>query len=246
MPASRPPTAGSKAAANSATTGNSQADSPRRTQAERSELMRQRILDATLTCLQSDGYAGTTVSRIIEVAGVSRGAPLHHFPSKSALIAAAAEQLIRRIYIQMGRAVAKLQGSTDRLHDLIYSAWKQVFNQPEHIALLELLMASQRDAELAVILQRVWTAGYFTLGTAADHYLQPTREQANVREMMILTQWLLRGMAEDLHIVADRKLFDRYLKLWCDMLALHLSPRPDVDEPPARPPQWDSTLSQYL
>jgi AcrR family transcriptional regulator len=215
----------------------------RRTQAERSETMRQRILDATLSCLQTDGYAGTTVSRIIEVAGVSRGAPLHHFPSKSALIAAAAEQLIRRVYIQMGKAVAKLQGSEDRLHDLIYSAWKNVFNRPEHIALHELLVASQRDRELAGILQKVWTAGYFTLGNAADHYLEPTREQANVREMMVLTQWLLRGMAEDLHIVADRKLFDRYLKLWCEMLAVHLRARAGVTEPPPRPSQWDQSLS---
>ena len=69
---------------------------PRRTQAERSDAMRRRVLDATLECLQKDGYARTTVGRIIEVAGVSRGAPLHHFPSKSALIAAAAERLIRR------------------------------------------------------------------------------------------------------------------------------------------------------
>ena len=215
----------------------------RRTQAERSETMRQRILDATLEGLQTDGYSGTTVSRIIEVAGVSRGAPLHHFPSKSALIAAAAEQLIRRVYIQMGKAVAKLQGSEDRLHDLIYSAWKNVFNRPEHIALHELLVASQRDAELADILQKVWTAGYFTLGNAADHYLEPIRDKANVREMMMLTQWLLRGMAEDLHIVADRKLFDRYLKLWCEMLAVHLRARAGISEPPPRPPQWDSSLS---
>ncbi len=51
--------------------------------------MRGRIIQAVLTCLEKDGYAGTTVSRIIEVAGVSRGAPLHHFASKAAMIAAA-------------------------------------------------------------------------------------------------------------------------------------------------------------
>ena len=222
------------------------AEPARRTQAERSESMRRRILDATLTCLEKDGYAGTTVSRIIEVAGVSRGAPLHHFPSKNALIAAAAEQLIRRVYIQMGKAVARLEGSEDRLHELIYSSWKQVFNRPEHIALHELLVASRRDAELAAILQKVWTAGYFTLGTAADHYLKPIRRDANVREMMMLTQWLLRGMAEDLHIVADRKLFDRYLKLWCEMLAIHLRARPGVTSPPPRPPQGDRSLSESV
>lgn len=216
---------------------------PRRTQAERSHAMRKRILDATLECLQKDGYAGTTISRIVDVAGVSRGAPLHHFPSKAALIAAAAEQLIRQVYIQMGKAVAKLQGSEDRLHDLIYSAWKNIFNRPEHVALNELLVASQRDTELAAILQKVWTAGYFTLANAADHYLEPIRDEANVREMMLLTQWLMRGMAEDLHIAADRQLFDRYLKLWCKLLALHLRARDDITDLPPRPTQWDQSLS---
>jgi len=64
--------------------------------------------------------------------------------------------------------------------------------------------------------------------------------------MMMLTQWLLRGMAEDLHIVADRKLFDRYLKLWCEMLAVHLRARANINEPPPRPPLWDSSLSDPL
>lgn len=220
----------------------SKSGSRRRTQAERSETMRRRIVDATLKCLETEGYAGTTVSRIVAMAGVSRGAPLHHFPSKSALIAATAEHMVRELYMQMGKAVARLEASEDRLHDLIYSAWKEVFLRPEFVALQELLLASRRDDELAAILQRVWTAGYYTLGNAADHYLEPTREDADVREMMVLTQWLLRGMAEDLRIITEPGLFDRYLRLWCEVLALHLKTRTGVTEPPPRPPRWDSSL----
>jgi len=64
-------------------------EKPRRTQAERSEAMRTRLIEATLQCLETEGYAGTTVTKIVEAAQVSRGAPVHHFPSKAALIAAA-------------------------------------------------------------------------------------------------------------------------------------------------------------
>ena len=60
----------------------------RRTQEQRSDAMRERIIQAVLTCLEKDGFAGTTVSRIINIAGVSRGAPLHHFSSKADMIAA--------------------------------------------------------------------------------------------------------------------------------------------------------------
>ena len=41
--------------------------------------MRERLLDATIGCLVDYGYAGTTVTRIAERAGVTRGAQVHHY-----------------------------------------------------------------------------------------------------------------------------------------------------------------------
>ncbi|HEX6591378.1 MAG TPA: TetR/AcrR family transcriptional regulator, partial [Moraxellaceae bacterium] len=192
---------------------------PRRTQAERSEAMRQRLIDATLQCLRSDGYAGTTVSRIIEVAQVSRGAPLHHFPSKAALIAAAAEQLVRQIYRQMGRAIAQLESSDDRLHDMIYACWKEVVNQPENVALAELTLASQRDPELATILRELWNSAYDAVGAAAEHYFEPVAADDKVRHLMALTQWLLRGIAMDRHLIISEEITEHYLRQWSRIVA---------------------------
>jgi len=70
-------------------------DNHRRTQTERSEAMRQRLINATVTCLANEGYAGTTVSKIISPADVSRGAPMHHIPTKARRLEATAEFLIR-------------------------------------------------------------------------------------------------------------------------------------------------------
>lgn len=204
--------------------------------------MRSRLIDATIECLQHEGYAGTTVSRIIERAKVSRGAPVHHFPSKAALIAAAAKQLTQRIYIQLGKGILKLQVSDDRLHDLIYTSWKEVFNQPEHIALNELLRASHYDPELAAIMQKLWTASYRTLVGAAEHYLEPLQESEDVGQYMVLTQWMLRGMAMDLHLVENRGLYDHYIRMWSRVLSLHLKARADVNTPPPRPETWDAPL----
>lgn len=215
----------------------------RRTQEERSEIMRKRLLDATIQCLQTDGYAGTTVSKIIECAQVSRGAPVHHFPSKAALIAAAAKVLAQRIYIQLGKAVMRLQASDDRLHDLIYASWKEVLNQPEHVALNELLRASHYDAELAGIMQKLWTASYKTLVNVAEHYLEPLNEKENVGQYMVLTQWVLRGMAMDLHLVENAGLYDHYLRMWSKVLALHLKAKPGINTPPPKPDAWDMSLA---
>src|SRR3989337_1785880 len=62
-------------------------------QEERSRAMRQRLLEATIECLGERGWAGTSTTLVSRRAGVSRGAQLHHFPTKADLVVAAVEHL---------------------------------------------------------------------------------------------------------------------------------------------------------
>ena len=48
--------------------------------------MRQRLLEATVECLVERGWSGTSTTLVSERAGVSRGAQLHHFPTKGDLV----------------------------------------------------------------------------------------------------------------------------------------------------------------
>ncbi|PTQ90738.1 TetR/AcrR family transcriptional regulator [Agitococcus lubricus] len=214
----------------------------RRTQAERSEAMRIRLIEATLKCLEVDGYAGTTVTKIVEAAQVSRGAPVHHFPSKAALIAAAAEHLMRRFYVQLGVAMAGIGESEDKLTELIMTSWKQVFGASENTVILELIVASRRDQELATMLQKLWISAFSTVGAAAEHYLEPKSNKDNVRHLMILTQWLLRGMAMDKHLVFNEKVIEHYVRVWCKVMAGHLKTKGNVETRPPRPEFWDMSL----
>jgi AcrR family transcriptional regulator len=73
---------------------------PRRrrlTQPERSAATRQALLDSTIECLIELGYDQSTTAEISERAGLSRGAHLHHFQTRGALIVAAAQELARRM-----------------------------------------------------------------------------------------------------------------------------------------------------
>lgn len=65
---------------------------PRRTQAERSEETKRRLIEATIDLLVERGYARLTVADIARRAGVSNGARVHHFPTKEALVVAANER----------------------------------------------------------------------------------------------------------------------------------------------------------
>ena len=67
-----------------------------RPQQERSRVTQQRLLDATIDCLIKHGWSGTTTTIVAETAGVSRGAQLHHYPTKTALVLAAVDHLMQR------------------------------------------------------------------------------------------------------------------------------------------------------
>ncbi len=215
----------------------------RRTQNERSEAMRERLVEATLQCLIHEGYANTTISKIITTAKVSRGAPVHHFPSKAALLEAAAEQLVRKIYISLGKIIKNMESSDDRLHDLIM-AGANLLRSSEITALLELLVASRHEPELAEKIQKLWIASYHTTRTAAEHYLDPVSEQDNVGDLMIITLWFLRGMAEDRQLSHSSQqandFFNRYIKLWSSILSNHLQAKKNIETPPPKPEYWNN------
>jgi len=62
-------------------------------QARKSASTRLQIVEATLRCFDKLGYFHTTTPAIAEEAGLSRGAMLHHFPSRMDVVRAAIEHL---------------------------------------------------------------------------------------------------------------------------------------------------------
>ena len=122
-------------------------DRPRRTQAERRASTRGRLLDATLACLGDLGYAHTTTPEIARRAGLSRGAQLHHFPTKAELVTAAVEHLFERRYQEFRAAFAEVPAGADRYAAAIDILWSMVSGPTFH-AWLELAVASRTDPEL--------------------------------------------------------------------------------------------------
>jgi AcrR family transcriptional regulator len=119
----------------------------RRTQADRTAAMRGRLLDATIACLNDLGYARTSTPEIARRAGVSRGAQLHHFPTKMELVTAAVEHLFTRRHQEFLEAFDRLPAGTDRAASAIDLLWT-MFSGPTFYAWLELAVASRTDPEL--------------------------------------------------------------------------------------------------
>jgi len=119
----------------------------RRTQAERSASMRARLLDATIECLHDLGYARTSTPEIARRAGVSRGAQLHHFPTKAELVTSAVEHLFGRRHEEFLQAFRARPAGHDPVEAAIDILWSMV-SGPTFYAWLELVVAARTDAEL--------------------------------------------------------------------------------------------------
>ena len=186
----------------------------RRTQAERSETMRQRLIEATLECLVSEGYAGITIAKITDRAGVSRGAPLHHFASKGGLIEAAAWEVVDRLSAKLSAAYEQTKDVADPLEAFGLAVWRDVFQADEGVLLSELTYASRREPEIHVIVQKLWTRIYLSSRRVAALYVRDVHPDLPPERVLFLSQWLMRGMAQDLHLGAPPELFEAYLRMW--------------------------------
>jgi AcrR family transcriptional regulator len=109
--------------------------------------MRERLLDATVGCLVDYGYAGTTVTRIAERAGVTRGAQVHHYRTKDDLVTAAVTHLASKSAEFGWSRVARLADVEDPVGELLDLLW-EVHKGPTFAATVELWVAARTDAEL--------------------------------------------------------------------------------------------------
>ncbi|MEU1521602.1 TetR/AcrR family transcriptional regulator [Nocardia rhamnosiphila] len=121
------------------------------TRKEQHARTRAALLDATIRCLVEHGYAGTTTQRIQEAAGVSRGALLHHFPSKAELLVAAIHHIADIRLRHLGEVAADLGDGPEALAQLV-RAIRSAMTGPPFQAALELWAASRTDTQLRAAL----------------------------------------------------------------------------------------------
>lgn len=126
----------------------------RRTQTQRRAATRAALLDAALECLVEYGYAGITTSLVCERAGVSRGAYLHHFGTRAALLAAALSELARRREEQFENEIERLPAGEKRVFAALDLLWSW-FTGPLFYASVDLGAAARTDTELRASLQPV-------------------------------------------------------------------------------------------
>lgn len=120
----------------------------RRSQSERRAATRGRLLEATIESLIEVGYAGTTIRRVTELAGVSQGAQSHHFPHRVDLVTSAFELFAEhRIERYRDRARELPRDRLTRLRALLDLLWED-FSSPVFTVAVRLWVAAAEDEQL--------------------------------------------------------------------------------------------------
>ena len=165
----------------------------RRTQAERSAAMRTRLLDATIECLVTYGYAGTTTPRVAELAGVTRGAQIHHFRSKEDLVVAAIEHLAQQRAQGAIREIGRVEASSDPVSMVLEFLW-EAHQGPMFVATVELWVAARTDDVLAGHIERVEPLVNSTLISAIAQLVPDHAMRKEMRNFVYTAMDALRGI----------------------------------------------------
>jgi AcrR family transcriptional regulator len=125
-----------------------------RTQQQRRDETRRALLDAAVESLIEVGFARTTTLEVQRRANASRGALLHHFPSKTELLVAAVDHLAEMRARELKMLAAQLpderagRARTEAVLELLWQCFSGTFFQ----VAMELRTAARTDPELRPVL----------------------------------------------------------------------------------------------
>jgi AcrR family transcriptional regulator len=190
-------------------------------QAERRRITRGKLLDATVESLIEVGYPRTTTVEVGERAGLSRGAQLHHFPSRAELLVAAIEHLADERSKEFEAELnARLEEGDDPIDAMVDMLWA-TFSGPLYWAVVELMVASRTDPEL---LERFETFERSLGGRIYKAFKELTsRGDREAKTAVEMTLYFMRGLAMERIFRENDAHYDELVERWKKSLRATLS-----------------------
>jgi AcrR family transcriptional regulator len=191
----------------------------RKTQKERREEMRAKLMKATMHCLHQYGYHGASLPRILEEAKVSRGAWNHHFKTKKEMIAEAARESLFKSSVQQAIEKSPDFMSKEQLPELFDYIWKNFYQGKVRDVWVELTVACRTDAELRELLVPVFDEFVDSLDTLWRKYFQSTgHHDTPVEQILNLTLYVIGGMGLQSILHDNPDYYQSLRRLWTRMI----------------------------
>ncbi|HEU5456051.1 MAG TPA: TetR/AcrR family transcriptional regulator [Nocardioides sp.] len=194
-------------------------------QEERTRAMRARLLEATVDCLVERGFSHTSTTLVSERAGVSRGAQLHHFPTKNDLVVAAVEHLTDVRGADLAAAAERLPTGKRRTRAVLQMLADH-FTGPVFTAALELWVAARTDETLLAAVEPLEQRVGRDTHRLTVELLGADESRPGVRELVQATLDLVRGLGLANTISDDARRRARILDRWATTLDTALKETP--------------------
>ena len=175
--------------------------------------MRARLLEATVDCLVERGFSHTSTTLVSERAGVSRGAQLHHFPTKNDLVVAAVEHLTDVRGADLAAAAERLP-TGERRTRAVLQMLADHFTGPVFTAALELWVAARTDEALMAAVEPLEQRVGRETHRLTVELLGADESRPGVRELVQATLDLVRGLGLANTISDDARRRTRILDRW--------------------------------
>ncbi|MEH2549678.1 AcrR family transcriptional regulator [Bradyrhizobium sp. AZCC 2262] len=196
---------------------------PRRTQAERSETTRKRLLDAAVKLIRLKGFGGLRTIEVASVAGVSRGALMHHFPSKHALVVAVLTYVNEMDFAQSTRRAQLARSSKDPIEEIIQDAKNFFFGDHFFIG-LAIAMSDESTRRLRRETHQFSRQTRFSIEAAwLDTLISSGIPKQLASDVLALTLSAVRGFSVRRLIEDDPEQFSRLMNVWRDIIRQHLA-----------------------
>lgn len=164
------------------------------------QLRRQELAAAAYEILQEEGIAGTTLAKVAERAGMSKGIVLHYFKGKDALLETVMRHANSLLRDEVVRLMAEAKSPRQRVEAIIAGNFSPKFFKPEICnAWLSLCAEVPRNANFARIQRAIHARMRSNLMSALRQLLPPERHEAAVIGItaMIDGLWLRFGLNQD-------------------------------------------------
>lgn len=198
----------------------------RRTQAERTQATRTQILKAAANLIRRRGYARFRTADVAAEAGLSRGAQLHHFPTKDALVVATLEYVFEQAQIMSRRRAADVNRPRDLIQAVIEDAREFFFSEHFMVA-IDIVLSTSTDAAVRKQILEISRKARRPVELAWTEALTASGVPASLAaDIVALTLSLVRGMALRTLWDNDPKWFDQLFSVWRRMITIFLDSQP--------------------
>lgn len=180
----------------------------------RSILMREKLIETALDVIHDLGYRSATTIEFSRRAGVSRGALLHHFPTRSDIIIAAMEKLLREATIEIRQVADRVACGEVSLEEFVDFLWTMFSGRFFYVS-LEFINEARTDPDLRSRMIPVVQDFHTALDGIWSEFEKRDNDQPGSTDIALkLTVCLVRGMGVQTVFKDDPDYFESLLEAW--------------------------------